>query len=606
MESIAVECPMPLNSSFDIVNRSVAFSSHHNAAQSYRNLSLLTHILIPIFLVPGIILTITYLFTWGRFYLTSGLSYRFLGNEPPKLPYWLPWVGNAVSMVTDPHKFYEQTLSKRPEKGPVTMRLGPITMYLIMGADNIQAIFKNSRHLSFEFMQLRIAQMVKGLPLTDAEKLGLDDSGTGSVPLSDLPQEARIWHKLHGIYLSNLTERSAVDFLTNKFVEEFSKQLESVPWACGNDLTSTSTGIYAFLQQFQFNASTVTLVGPRILRLGKQVSDRHRQIPFASTFWEYDAAFMTLLQGMPRFMCRKGWAARDHTLEVTKAWLREATEAATSMPDTDADWDENFGHRLVRERNAALVDYGISFEGRAAMHMGLIWAINANAIPMTAYMLIEMVQDPRLLERVRDEIEAAAVFPGKSLSGRTSLDKIDIAALTKLPLLNSVYSECLRLRSSIPISRRLRQDIDVHGYTLKKGNFILAPSWLSHVDESVWNQDASSGLSSSQPHPGAREFWAERFLHMEATKTKIKLGDYCPYGGGSVICPGRFFAKHEILAAVAMVIIRFELQFERYSFLDGTTPSHRGPGMEKAECRGIVSLDRDVIVKMRKRSLDRD
>lgn len=205
---------------------------------------------------------------------------------------------------------------------------------------------------------------------------------------------------------------------------------------------------------------------------------------------------------------------------------------------------------------------------------------------MTAYMLIEMVRDPSLLQRIRAEVRTALVIGTKA----SSVLDIDINKLSVLPLLNSVYSECLRLRSSIPISRRLRQDIEIDGYTLKKDNFILAPSWISHVDEEVW---ASSG------HP-AREFWAERFMQKEARK--VKLGDYCPYGGGSVICPGRFFAKHEILAAVAMVVTLFDMEFVRYSCLDGS-PSNRGPGMEKAESRGIVSLDRDVVVKLQKRKL---
>lgn len=180
--------------------------------------------------------------------------------------------------------------SRRPGKGPVTMRLGPISMYLIMGADNIQAIFRNSRHLSFEFMQLRIAHKVKGLPLSDVAKLNLDDSGTGAVSLSGLAGDERIWHKLHDIYLRNLTERSAVDFLTSKFVQEFAKQLEEVPWS------QNSTGIYAFLQQYQFYASTITLVGPRILSFGQDKDDGENRMKFSGTFWDYDAAFMTLLQ----------------------------------------------------------------------------------------------------------------------------------------------------------------------------------------------------------------------------------------------------------------------------------------------------------------------
>ena len=87
---------------------------------------------------------------------------------------------------------------------------------------------------------------------------------------------------------------------------------------------------------------------------------------------------------------------------------------------------------------------------------------------------------------------------------------------------------------------------------------------------------------------------------MQKERAQTKLGDFCPYGGGSVICPGRFFAKHEILAAVAMVVTAFDLEFVKYVRLDGAD-SERGPGMQNAESRGIVSLDRDVVVTMRKR-----
>lgn len=242
------------------------------------------------------------------------------------------------------------------------MRLGPISMYLVMGASNIQSIFRQSSSLSFEFMQLRIAHKVKGLPASDVDLLAMDDSGAGTLNQSEtgVNGKARIWHSLHGIYLKNLAEKSAVDGLTAKFVYEFSEQLRNCPQ---NDTNTTAVGIYDFLQTYQFAASTITLVGPRILE--------HNSLE-AKTFWDYDAAFMTLMQGLPRFMCRKGWAARDRTLQATKEWLAAATAACPT--DKDLNWDENFGHRLVRERNAALVDYGISFEGRAAMHMGLIWA----------------------------------------------------------------------------------------------------------------------------------------------------------------------------------------------------------------------------------------
>lgn len=52
----------------------------------------------------------TYIFTSCRFYLSSKKNREFRGNEPPTLAYWLPWVGNGIQMIRDPHKFYEETL----------------------------------------------------------------------------------------------------------------------------------------------------------------------------------------------------------------------------------------------------------------------------------------------------------------------------------------------------------------------------------------------------------------------------------------------------------------------------------------------------------------
>ena len=234
-------------------------------------------------------------------------------------------------------------------------------MYMIMGADNIQAIFRNSKHLSFEFMQIRIAQKVKGLPAEDASKLSVDVSGTGSKALVETPADARIWHNLHSIYLSNLTEPNAVNFLTSKFISEFSKQLDHIPFG-----ESRTLPIYAFLQQNMFTASTTTLAGPQILK----------HSTFVRAFWDYDAAFMTLMQGTPRFIYRKGWEARDQCLEATKKWLASARANVNweTVSRDNPDWEENFGHRLLRQREESLVQYGISFEGRASMHMGLIWA----------------------------------------------------------------------------------------------------------------------------------------------------------------------------------------------------------------------------------------
>jgi cytochrome P450 len=203
---------------------------------------------------------------------------------------------------------------------------------------------------------------------------------------------------------------------------------------------------------------------------------------------------------------------------------------------------------------------------------------------MTSWVLIEILSRPGLIDRIRAEISRAITIDQK-----TGLTVVNIPVLIHLPLLCSVYSECLRLRNSVQVVRQLRNDVRIDGYTLKAGNLIIAPSYLAHQDSSAW----SNGTGGYPAH----EFWPERFLHRSKT---VESGNYFPYGGGTAACPGRYYAKQEILAAVALVIAKFD--FEPMHFVNGDdTISDRGPRVG-TEARGVARIDRDLLVRMRRRS----
>jgi cytochrome P450 len=204
-------------------------------------------------------------------------------------------------------------------------------------------------------------------------------------------------------------------------------------------------------------------------------------------------------------------------------------------------------------------------------------------------MLIEILQDTNLHKRVREEV-ITTVLSMESKGDSTT--RLDLGKLAALPLLKSIYMECLRLYASIPLTRMLRTDMDVDGYTLRRGNFILAPSYLAHYNENVW---------SVPGHP-ADTFWAERFLHKETADagTKVATGDFFPYGGGLFSCPGRHFAKQELLAAVALLLLKFDFEFLGYVDRSGR-PSPCGPKFrEHFESAGVVQPDRDLLVRMHK------
>ncbi|KAK3315645.1 cytochrome P450 [Apodospora peruviana] len=527
-----------------------------------------------------ILLLSTHCFTTCRYLLQSFRNRRYKGKEPSSLPYQLPGIGSAFQLVTNPHRFFDSIANRIKDGEPVRLRLGNLHAYLIHGSRNIQHVFRCSRDLTFEEFALRVAHKVKRLPAEDVALVAKDLSGSSRVPLTDVPSEdpSRIWRKFHEIYENHLIGGKAVSFLTDLFVGSLVKEIDSVP-----DNEWMQCGVDEFMKDKMFRASTIALAGPGVFDIDPD---------FTKNFWDYDHDFMSMLYGLPKFLCRKGCDARDSCLETTRRYLergwRNIDWSATEREDPS--WEPNFGSKLVREREAAMDRYGISLQGRASFQMGLIWSINSNAIPMTSWIIIEILRRPEVYQRIVAEI--ARVITKDVSMGVTT---VDIPALKKLPLLNSVYLECLRLRSSVFVVRKLRNSIDVDGYTLKADNLILAPSYLAHKDPNVW---------ATPQHP-PEELWPERFMQPSTSSSKqtasnstLNAGKYFPYGGGSAMCPGRNYAKQEILSAVALFFASFDIEVLHFVDRHGK-PSNRGPEVG-IEARGVARVDRDLLVRLRR------
>ncbi|SPO01744.1 related to cytochrome P450 7B1 [Cephalotrichum gorgonifer] len=534
----------------------------------------------------------THCFTTARYLFQSFSDRRYKGKEPTSLPYQLPGVGSALQLVRNPHGFFDSVVRRVRDGEPIRIRLGNLHAYLISGSKNVQHIFRCSRDLTFEEFALRVAHNVKGLPDADTALVAKDLSGSSTVSLTETNEEDRIWRKFHELYETHLIGSNAVACLTDLFIGNVVEQFNHIRgrgWVeCGVD---------DFMKDKMFRASTVALAGPGVFDIDPE---------FAETFWAYDKDFMSLLYGLPRFLCRSGWQARDRCLETVRRYLEKGWQNIdwSATQDHNPNWEPNFGSKLVREREVAMDKYGITLQGRASFQMGLIWSINSNAIPMTSWIIIEILRRPEIHQRIKAEVSTIinhALLQSTDTTDPSSFSSvIDIPALKQLPLLNSIYLECLRLRSSVFVVRKLRNAVELDGYTLRAGNLILAPSYLAHKDETVW---------STPLHP-AEELWPERFMQQQKQQPgggvdgkvggppNLHAGKFFPYGGGSAMCPGRNFAKLEILAAVALFFGSFEV--EPLHFVDARGRySDRGPEVGK-EARGVARVDRDLKVRLRR------
>ena len=137
----------------------------------------------------------------------------------------------------------------------------------------------------------------------------------------------------------------------------------------------------------------------------------------------------------------------------------------------------------------------------------------------------------------------------------------------------------LRLRVEVQtIFTSEHEDISINEWQFPKQSLIIVPAGPAHRDPSFWN-------TRNGKHP-VDQFWADRFLanpddpqsgprknaaadgkdpgktisHAVADKTRLKYvssglsNSYMPYGVGERMCPGRGFARREIVAFCALMV----------------------------------------------------
>lgn len=95
--------------------------------------------------------------------------------------------------------------------------------------------------------------------------------------------------------------------------------------------------------------------------------------------------------------------------------------------------------------------------------------------------------------------------------------------------------------------------------------------------------------------------------------TQGTAGKLFPFGGGAHICPGRVFAKQEILAAVSTVLLGFEMEFvgwaggkgegmRKEGLLDEEDVKNGFPGHKRGHVGlGIMAMEWDARMRVRRR-----
>ncbi|KAK0125683.1 hypothetical protein ONS95_000314 [Cadophora gregata] len=520
------------------------------------------------------ILILTRLITSIRSKVALGRS----GDDktPPILPYSLPGLGNLISFAFDTNKLLSDIISKYGPNMPVRIRVLNTKLHFISGAESVLAIFKGSRDLTTAPASIRVLENAFGSPASVRHVYTRDNTGVFTQPLEDsnpLEPHNRIFaitHKsLHGLLQGNGLKELAARFMY--FLEAELSALD-----VGHDEWTNIPDFYDLVKKSVFKASTTALCGPTLFKLNPELTD---------DFWEFDVHMPMLFKNLPRWVIPRAFAIRDKLKASISKWHAYAEERFDHEDEAlqKLEWEELFGTRLMRSRHVEFLAVdGFNEDAAAASDLGMLWGTNANIIPMIGWEMIDILIRPELLAQVREEITSITGPSAKGSDIESHMPK-----LLASPLLQSIYSEELRLRNGVLVQRvPIVDNFKLGNWKFPKGDMIVTSNWHEQRDRSVWNEGPVNGEMHS-----VDEFWAERFLVYpndpnsgpgkpgRDTKSKAKVavkegdnspvfttdsvtGSYIPYGGGQKICPGRFYAKQEAMGALSMFLTMFDIELD--------------------------------------------
>jgi cytochrome P450 len=152
-------------------------------------------------------------------------------------------------------------------------------------------------------------------------------------------------------------------------------------------------------------------------------------------------------------------------------------------------------------------------------------------------MLAFLLHNPSLIETIRQE--TAQAFEGGELVNHEHLVDHSLC-----PHLEAVWLETLRLISNGSAVRCVNEDTVVGDMLFRKGNKVIIPYRLLHMNENAYQQDPE-------------QFIPNRFLEKE---NRTRGGYWRPFGGGKTLCTGRFVAEQSIKACICTILHRFDLE----------------------------------------------
>ncbi|MCJ1320748.1 hypothetical protein MMC15_006089 [Xylographa vitiligo] len=489
-------------------------------------------------------------------------------NEPKQLPYMIPFLGHAISFARDMNgtiSYGRRYFKDSRETFAIT--IAGETIYIMISALDIFAALKNLDDFVFDSP---ITDMMYKFDITksaidilyEPPPQAIRDSKT----LEPNPLGRNMAHLGESFMKKQLNPGKTFEEFQTVFLDLIDRKMtwDNIPAKAVLSATEHPperlTSLLEWTRQTLVESNTIAFFGPAILRIDPTLVD---------TSLRFDDRMWKLLFSVPRPFATDMLRSKRQAHRAIIAYLALPQERRPG-----AAW-------LARTLEAEMRARGIADHDIAAWLLMIHWSLNTNTWRLAFWVLAYLLHHSALLALVRAEVHSAVHGLPPSSSSSSSLPAL-AAALSRAPHLAAHYNEVLRLVNG-PISiRHVARPLS----TAATHKSLLPGRKLLMFHRELLLDAAAFGADATAYNPA-------RFLDNEPL---LRSKSFTPFGGGAMLCPGRFMARDEVLLFVARALGRFDLRVVEgrgFPRLDVRTAA--GVGI-----LGPVGGD-DVVVRVRER-----
>ncbi|XP_010922761.1 trans-cinnamate 4-monooxygenase [Elaeis guineensis] len=350
---------------------------------------------------------------------------------------------------------------------------------------------------------------------------------------------------VYGEHWRKMRRIMTVPFFTNKVVQQYRAGWEDeaarVIADVKADPKAATEGIvlrrrlqlmmYNNMYRIMFDRRFESEEDPLFLRLRALNGERSR---LAQSFEYNYGDFIPILRPFLRGYLKICKEVKERRLQLFKDYfLEERKNLASTKPTDNAGLKCAIDHILDAEKKGEINEDNVLY---------IVENINVAAIETTLWSIewaiAELVNHPEIQQKLRNELDTV-LGPGVQITEPDT---------HKLPYLQAVIKETLRLRMAIPllVPHMNLHDARLGGYDIPAESKILVNAWWLANNPDNWKKP--------------EEFRPERFLQEEA-KVEASGNDsrYLPFGVGRRSCPGIILALPILGITIGRLVQNFEL-----------------------------------------------